>query len=584
MVAEISAGRTTTEQSSCSPSQQSTLDQSADSMAATASQAPLRFFQDPSCSIATAQFYSSAELAFTNKPASKTEGVKKRRYSPPSPPPSQGERTAFSQSAQVAPLNNRGFGDSSSLPRLSGMVICPHLHPLAHEPETKSRDRTSKYYSAATFITAAATIDEEKENAVAVHQLDTRSAEAKEDECWSPLAQEHTDGDDDHESRNGLAVDRHSTSPPPLPAPHLDSLTTSRERGCWSVSISGEDPPQRAGFCSDTTRASEQAVVDSVPETSKIVSSGDGANKSSTPGKRRRLFKQHKPLARQRATAQDASNHLTPPNQVLASQSDDKSAAVSSNDSQLGKLLLISPEHDAPVVLGRTKPVPPPKTTPSEIDRQCKIPSPVNYSQSPPQDRKQSSSPNRHPTKILQPTVSSPALLSETTGSSPFQRSKMVSFHHCKAGETLGQFKADYLGSRDVDGYVCVVDSIAKQLVDQRPAEVIAYASSQKIRLAPPKNESVLFKSFAIRDILMVEKCTINKRIIGIVMWKSKTRPPTCHILRCPDEITSKSFYEAVWEQSQIYDDVTLNKVRYILLRSSMSMGCSCHTLFLHDY
>ena len=533
-------------------------------MAATASHGPLRFFQEPSCSIATSHFYSSAELAFTNKPPSKTERVKKRRYSPPSPPLSQSlvqeERKTFTESAPIAPLS-RGFGDSNSFPRLSGMVVCPHLHPLAHEPETKSRDRTSKYYSAATFITAASTIDEERENA-AVHQLDTRSAEAKEEDCWSPLTQEnseHTD-DDDNEDGTRPAVDRYSTSPPPLPAPCLDSLT-STERGSWSMSTSGEDPPQQAtaSFCNDT-RATEQAVVasDSVQETINITSTGDGANKSNTPGKRRRLL--HRPLARQRATAQNTSNHLSPPNQVHTSHRDDKFTPTSSSDSQPGKLLLISPENDAPVVLGRTKPVPPPKTPSSEIDRQCKIPSAMNH-QSPPQDHKQSSSPNRHPTKILHPTISSPAILSESTGSSPFQRSRLVSFHHCKAGETLGQFKADYLGSKEVDGYVCMVNSVAKQLVDQRPAEVIAYVSSQKIRLAPSRNESVLFKSFAIKDILMVEKCTINKRIIGIVIWKSKSRPPTCHILRFPDEITSKSFYEAVWEQSQIYDDATLNKV-----------------------
>ena len=539
-------------------------------MAATTSQPPLRFFQDPSCPIATpAQFYSRhAELAFTNKSAvSETERVKKRRYSPPSPPPSQSlmqeERKTFTQSAQVAPLS-RGFGDSNSFPRLSGMVVCPHLHPLAHEPEPKGRDRTSKYYSAATFITAAPTIDEEeKGNVVAVHQLDTRSAEAKEDECLSPLStQENTDDDNEHEDRN---VGRYSTSPPPLPAPYLDSLT-STEHSSWTVNTrSSEDPPQpaTASFCNDTVRATEQTVVvatDSMQQASSVTSTRGGAvNGASTPGKRRRLL--HRPLARQRATVQNTSNHLSPSiNQVSANHSDDKSNASSSNDSPLGQLLLISPEHSAPVVLGKTKPVPPPKTPPSEIDRQCKIPSPVNY-QSPPQDRKQSSS-SRHPTKILQPTVSSPAILSEATGTSPFQRSRMVSFHHCKAGEALGQFKADYLGSKEVDGYVCVVDSIAKQLVDQRPAEVIAYVSSQKIRLAPSQNEAVLFKSFAIKDILMVEKCTINKRIIGIIIWKSKTRPPTCHILRCPDEITSKSFYEAVWEQSQIYDDATLNKVR----------------------
>ena len=562
VVDEISKERTT-EQSSCSPSQQSTLDRNADSMAATASQGPLRFFQDSStsCSIATAQFYS-AELAFTNKPASKTERVKKRRYSPPSLP----ERKVFTQPAQIAPFNSRGFGDSNSFPRLSGMVVCPHLHPLAHEPETKSRDRTSKYYSAATFITAAPTIGEEKEN-VAVHQLDTRSAEAKEDgECWSPLTQEnseHADDDvDDHGDRNRSTIDGYSASPPPLPAPYLDSLT-STEHGSWNVSTSGEDPPHgqqaTASFSSDAMRATEQPATDSmqeIQEAGKSINSGDGViNKPSTPGKRRWLLK-HRPLARQKATAQNTSNHLSPSNPVPTICNDDKSTAViSSSDSQL---LLISPEHATPVVLGKTKPVPPPKTPPSEIDRQCKIPSPVSSSH---YHKQQSSSPNHHPTKILHSTISSPAILSETTGASPFQRSRLVSFHHCDAGETLGQFRADYLGSKEVDSYVCVVDSVAKQLVDQRPAEVIAYVSSQKIRLAPSKNESVLFKSFAVKDILMVEKCTINKRIIGIIMWKSKTRPPTCHILRCPDEITSKSFYEAVWEQSQIYDDANLNKV-----------------------
>ena len=560
VVGGISKERTTTERSSCSPSQQSTVDQRADSMAATASQGPLQFFQEASCPIVSAQFYSNAELAFTNKPASKTDRIKKRRYSPPSSPPSQSlvqeERKAFTQSAQVAPFS-RGFGDSSSFPRLSGMVICPHLHPLAHEPETKGRDRTSKYYSAATFITAATTINEEKEN-VTVHQLDTR-ADTKEEECWSPLTQEHTDDDDDNEDSG----DRYSISPPPLPAPYLDSLT-STERGSWGASTSSEDPPQAS--CSDTSgvRATEQAVVaaDSMQESSR----DDVTNKSSSPGKKRRLL--HRPLARQRAPIQNICNytekeHLSPPNQISTNHSDDVSFATSSNDSpQSGKLLLISPEHDAPVVLGRTKPVPPPKTLPSDINRQCRTPSPVKHqSHSPPQDSKQPFSPNHHPTKILHPTVSSPALFSESTGSSPFQRSRVVSFHHCNAGKTLGQFKADYLGSKEVDGYVCVVNSVAKQLVDQRPAEVTAFVTSQKIRLAPSRNESVLFKSFAVKDILMVEKCTINKRIIGIIIWKSKTRPPTCHILRCPDEITSKSFYEAVWEQSQIYDDVTLNKV-----------------------
>ena len=559
VVDQISKDRATTEQSSCFKSQQSTVDQKAETMAATASQVPLRFFPDAS-SIAAAQFYSSNELY---KPATKTERVKKRRYSPPSPPASQplaqDERKVFTQ---VAPFN-RGFGESDSFRRFSGLVVCPHLHPLAHEPDRSgSNQRTTKYCSAATFIAAAATSDEEEQSSVAVHRLDTRSEAT--DERLSPLT--HVNDDDE---RRTTVADRYSVSPPPLPVPYVDSLT-SAEHGSWTEGASGdEDPPSTPSVSTGSLGVgSNKTTVQAVVAESTTQEASNGARdgvKSSTEETKRHLL--HRPLARQRA-ARNASNdiankRLSPTNHVSSSDHDIASSTTS-NNSKVSKLLLISPEHNTPVVLGRTKPVPPPRTPPSEINRQCKIPSPVNDQcrDCSPQDRKLFSS-NRHPTKILQSTVSSPSILSDSI--SPFQRSRKVSFHHCSAGEAMGQFRADYLGSKEVDNYIGMVNSVARQLVDQRPAEVIAYVSSQKVRLAPSKNESVLFKSFAIKDILMVEKCAINKRIIGIVVWKFKTRPPTCHILRCSDEIVSKSLYEAVWEQTQVYDDITLNKVSQLI-------------------
>ena len=410
-------------------------------------------------------------------------------------------------------------------------MVCPHLHPL--QPDSLS---TGSVQHPATFYTSVA--DDRRE--VTTHRLDTRSSETALDECWSPPSGE--------EHSRTTSVCRFSSSPPPLPEPLLDTKDRlARTRGC-------EDLQAR--------------VLDGDGYSVQQESSREGLTVSLCPTR-----PLHRPLTRQwqrPSHSVHSNNNIMTKNslplaQSSSNQGDGRAPTLKESDATGPEgLFLIAPDQDAPLLLGKTKPVPPPKTTSSTVEP------PHETSTSPSSDRqsyflhqeqctKKSSPKHRHHSKTLQSTVSSPALFQD--GSSPPHHRRVVSFRHCKAGEEQGQFRADYLGSKEVDSYISVVNSVAKQLVDQRPAEVVAFVSSQKIRLAPPRNEAVLFKSFAVKDILMVEKCSINKRIIGIIVWKSKTRAPTCHVLRCPDEIVSKALYEAVWEQTQIYDDVPLNEV-----------------------
>ena len=153
----------------------------------------------------------------------------------------------------------------------------------------------------------------------------------------------------------------------------------------------------------------------------------------------------------------------------------------------------------------------------------------------------------------LKSTASSPALLtSDTMSVTP--RSRSVSFLQCDAGSDMGSFPADYLGSKEIDSYTNTVNTVAKQLVNSKAVEVIAYVSSEKLRLAPPRNQALLFKSFAVRDILGVEICSKNKRIVGVLVWKKGL--PVCHILRCASSLMSAGLHESLLYQTQQVDDV----------------------------
>ena len=145
----------------------------------------------------------------------------------------------------------------------------------------------------------------------------------------------------------------------------------------------------------------------------------------------------------------------------------------------------------------------------------------------------------------------------DLSGSSPVpHRSRCVSFMDSSAGAELGRFPADYLGGRPTDSYIGHADSLAKQLINSKPIEVVVYVTSEKIRLAPPRNSSLLFKSFAVKDILSVQKCSKNRRIVCVSVWKSRKAPPICHALRCPSALVSSALYDSILDQTQNVDDI----------------------------
>ena len=146
------------------------------------------------------------------------------------------------------------------------------------------------------------------------------------------------------------------------------------------------------------------------------------------------------------------------------------------------------------------------------------------------------------------------------SGTSLQHRPRSVSFMNISAGAELGRFPADYLGSEPIDCYSGFANSVAKSLINSRPIEVMAYVTSEKLRLAPPNNSCLLFKSFAIKDILSVQKCSKNKRIIGVLVWKSRALP-VCHILRCPTHLVSSALYDSILDQTQNVDDISNEKV-----------------------
>lgn len=236
----------------------------------------------------------------------------------------------------------------------------------------------------------------------------------------------------------------------------------------------------------------------------------------------------------------------------------------------------ISVGNISPKFIGRTKPVPPPKrcTSNDNFDNYSPLSfspsltfspsadvSPAPSSQSSPL----SSSPSSSHKKFLSSRSVSSSELVASLGS---QYSKAFTFHDCKAGEESGRFNVDYFGEKEVDEYVKSMNTITKQLMtEQRPREMVMYVSSEKIRLAPP-NSATLYKSFAIKDVLWARKCSKNKHIVGIVIWKSTALKPCCHILRCRDNVMAKTLVDTLWEQTQKVDEVDPSscKVIYVML------------------
>lgn len=232
-------------------------------------------------------------------------------------------------------------------------------------------------------------------------------------------------------------------------------------------------------------------------------------------------------------------------------------------------LATLGPLGNSPPKRTRGRPIPPPKqrnhhdsNEPFSPPESSSLPERVSPALRSPVHRVLHPSPNRSQTspRLSPPSFPSSRRFTGVGGANELmasQRLKAISFLGCKAGEERGTFHLDYLGSKETDRYVKSVNSITKQLMsEQRPREMIVYVSSEKIRLAPP-NSATLFQSFAVKDVMWVRKCSKNKHIVAIVMWKSVTIKPVCHILRCRDNVMAKSLFDMLWEQTQNMDEIS---------------------------
>lgn len=210
--------------------------------------------------------------------------------------------------------------------------------------------------------------------------------------------------------------------------------------------------------------------------------------------------------------------------------------------------MLISASHETPQVLCETKPVLPP----AENFLEERPPSsPLFFPSIDPASSTDSSQPS---------SLQSPS--SKLHDSLHNQRTRALTFTHYKVGEEGGKFNVDYLGMKDVDMYIKSINSVAKELaMSQKPKEIQVFVTSERIRLAPP-NSPTLFRSFPVKDILLLRKCSKNRRILGVIVWKRKLGVPSCHIMRCQDDLVASALYNAIWQQTQKVDEITYSKVR----------------------
>lgn len=183
-------------------------------------------------------------------------------------------------------------------------------------------------------------------------------------------------------------------------------------------------------------------------------------------------------------------------------------------------------------------PVPPPRARQS--NKETKIPPAA-----PPRDRSSlSSSPARNPEK----------------SKAAFTRVRAASFLTVSAGKELNTVTAMYMGSKQVDQYVGQINNIARDLSDKAASPMILYIATEKIRLAAP-DSNVLFQSFAVENILATTLCPINKRIVGMLVWKSRALP-SWHLIRCSDNLVAGSVLESIQMACETVKSDEITEVR----------------------
>ena len=360
-------------------------------------------------------------------------------------------------------------------------------------------------------------------------------------------------------------------SPPPLPPPLLPPLEdcTSPTVDPMSPNVERDAPvaPEHGGYVAlhMVNHGSDSASPETTSPVQSVAQDSWGDKRNTT------------------ASEEDS------PVIVRCKEFSRHSGSEDSDEGEHSSPVLVSTSHPHHPLAGRWTPTSsPPPTAQSGGSISPSVPSPLLQDSSspplspqlrktkpvpPPRRKSTSHSFWTHPAdRELVPTKSSPEMLPDTG------RTRSVSFLQCKVGQDCGQYPADYLGSKEIDYYVDCVNMAAKELVVSRTVDVVVYVTSEKIRLAPPNNSALLFKSFALKELLSVQKCSKNKRIVGLVLWRPKSIP-VCHVLRCPDHLVSSALYDAVRLQSQSVDDITLSKVRNWNHSSSLS-SCLCATAF----
>ena len=185
-------------------------------------------------------------------------------------------------------------------------------------------------------------------------------------------------------------------------------------------------------------------------------------------------------------------------------------------------------------------PLPPPRTK-----RSIKVP-PV----APPRDKSSLSS---------SPARNSSARNAEKSKAA-FTRVRAASFLTVSAGKELNTVTVMYMGSKQVDQFVGKINNIARDLSDKVASPMIMYIATEKIRLAAP-DSNVLFQSFAVENILATTLCAINKRIVGMLVWKSRALP-SWHLIRCTDNLVAGSVLESIQMACETVKSDEITEVR----------------------
>ena len=134
-------------------------------------------------------------------------------------------------------------------------------------------------------------------------------------------------------------------------------------------------------------------------------------------------------------------------------------------------------------------------------------------------------------------------------------------------GEKICEFVVSYIGSCDINQYLDCVDECTQKIIDPQSSakstDVMMCVCSEVITLTSSKPDAALLKSISVSDIVLVGQCSVNKRLIGIILWKPAT-VMQCHLVHCSDSQMSNSVLQSIQYSVQSFQEHSIKKVNYI--------------------